>query len=382
MTAHTETGTGPITTGPITTGPITTGPITTGPITMRFGSGQGIVDVHSDTATVADLAELTAPFFTQETLARPTGDAPSVWVVDNLPDGDSWTRLVFTSDFEPDRELWVDHERRRVAVVAPRSGWRTQQALRCARNLIRWQAYSRGELFVHGGLVALGGTGIAFLGHKRAGKTTSILSSLVHAGAAFVSNDDLVLAATDDGPTVGYGYPRTVNVRTDSLLALTGTRPELARLLDDVSHPANSYPGKQLDEVIGTTDEGKAIPESLWVRCAELARATGAELVPTHRVHAVVFPRFVAEGEPVGVEVLDRAAAEAALREHIEPRAVDFDPFLAQWYPRDAADVRAATIEHLLDTAKFLRLHQNLGRLPEATAALAAELGRTGTGER
>lgn len=345
--------------------------------TQRFACGRGFVDVHTDDATLAELVELTSPFF--ETVDRTSDEVPSVWAAGRLPDGPSWERLSYSSDFEPDRVLWVDHERRAVAVLAEASSWRTQQVLRSIRNIARWQAYAEGELFVHGGLVALGGTGVAFLGHKRAGKTSSILSALVNAGAEFVSNDDLVLAMTGDGPLTGFGYPRTVNVRTDSLLALATARPELATLLGGVSHPANSYPGKQLEEIVGTTSDGKAIPESLWVRCAELAAVTGAVLRPRHLVHAVVFPQFVAAGEPIGVDVLDDGEAAAKLAKHVESKAVNFDPFLADWFEHDATGVRERTTEHLLRTARFIRVRQHLDHMAKATAALVDELRITTT---
>ncbi|MFJ8588353.1 hypothetical protein ACIRD2_27400 [Streptomyces sp. NPDC093595] len=352
----------------------------TGTVTARFRCGRGAVDVHTDDATLAELAKLTHPFFTSGPRAGGERDVPEVWATDRLPGPTAWERLAYTSDFEPDRVLWVDHRRRRIAVVAPASPWRTQQLLRSVRNLARWQAYARGELFVHGGLVSIGGSGVAFLGRKRAGKTSGILSALVHADAGFVSNDDLVLALSDGGPVTGHGFPRTVNVRTDSLLALARARPALATLLDRVSHPANRYPGKQADEVSPVTVDGRPLPESLWVRCAELAEATGAPIRASHPVHTVVFPRFVAAGEPVGVDRLDATGAERLLREHTESRAVDFDPFLADWFGTGDTAAREATTARLLKTARFLRLRQHLDRMADATAALADDLRAAGSG--
>jgi len=353
----------------------------TATVTARFRSGLSAVDVHTDDATLAELTELTHPFFTSGPPSGGEHGVPEVWATGRLPGSDTWERLVYASDFEPDRVLWADHERHRIAVVAPASPWRTQQLLRTVRNLVRWQAYARGELFVHGGLVSVGGTGVAFLGRKRAGKTSGILSALVHADAGFVSNDDLVLAlpdgGPDGGPLTGHGFPRTVNVRTDSLLALARTRPALATLLERASHPANRYPGRQADEVSPVTLDGRPLPESLWVRCAELAEATGAPIRASHPVHTVVFPHFVPAGEPVGVDRLDTAGAWRLLREHTETRAVDFDPFLAGWFGTDGTAAREATTARLLRTARFLRLRQHLDRMAEATAALTDEVRAT-----
>jgi hypothetical protein len=267
----------------------------------------------------------------------------------------------------------VHDGRRSIALPGPSSDWLTTQVLRSVRNLLRWQAYRRGELFVHGGMVVADGLGIAFLGRKRAGKTSSIVSALL-AGAGFVSNDDLVIGTAPGRPDelTGLGYPRTINVRSDTLLALSTREPRLADLFRSAGHPANGHPGKHKTGTETRLPDGSAAPISVWVRCAELAAATGAAVLPAHRVDAVVFPRFLPAGAPPEVAELDPAAARAELAEHIETMAVRFDPFLAEWFAgRDGARADALA-ERLATTVRCVRLHQSIDRLAEGTAALLA----------
>ena len=211
-----------------------------GLVRSRFTCGSSEVDVITDAPTVVALTELSSPFF-QCAPSNP-GDSvvPLVWAIERPPVGHGWEQLSFSSATEPDRVVWANHTRRQVAIVAAPSAWRTQQLLRSVRNLIRWQAYARGELFLHGGMVVVDGVGIAFLGQKRAGKTSNILSALVNASADFVSNDDLVVVSATDG-VIGQGCPRAITVRIDSLMAVTKHDQRLRALLDTVSHPINHH---------------------------------------------------------------------------------------------------------------------------------------------
>ncbi|WP_162561315.1 phosphoenolpyruvate carboxykinase (ATP) [Salinispora vitiensis] len=169
------------------------------------------VRVSAPAGVLAGLTGLASPYI-EVTSAEAPRTAPHVLVRATPPSGDAWRRVVLESEYEPDRVVWVNDARRRLALVNEDDSWAVQQLLRSVRYLLRWQAYERGDLFLHGGLVRAQGTGIAFLGHKRSGKTSSILSALLNGGADFVSNDDLVI--TD--ALTGHGSPRTVNVRSST----------------------------------------------------------------------------------------------------------------------------------------------------------------------
>jgi hypothetical protein len=338
------------------------------------------VSVAAPAHLVARMQQLVTPYISVEPADRPVAGAPRVHVRDAAPPGENWQQVVLRSEYEPDRVLWIDDERHEVALRTEDEDWTLQQLLRSVRHLLRWQAYERGDLFLHGGLVRAAGTGVAFLGHKRSGKTSSILSALLHTGADFVSNDDLVI--TDEGTAAlltGYGSPRTVNVRTDALLALARSAPALRDLLSGSSHPTNSFPGRHATADRIRTDTGTELPGSVWVRCRELADATGRLLLPSSTVDAVVLPRFLSGIDEPMISRLTADEAHEALSRHVEESATKYDPFLAAWYPRTDTARRSRLLRRLADRTPCYRLTQDMRHLADATTALFAAVGAAST---
>ena len=92
-----------------------------------------------------------------------------------------------------------------------------QRVIRLLRNLFRLLV-APGALFVHGGMIEVAGCGIAFLGAKYAGKTSSILAALTQTSAAFVENDSLSLHV--DTHPYGLGWFRSIYIRRDVLSVL------------------------------------------------------------------------------------------------------------------------------------------------------------------
>ncbi|MER6291164.1 hypothetical protein [Streptomyces sviceus] len=337
------------------------------------------VQVSAPAGVIAALTQLVSPYID----VAPVGglvDAPHVQVCASPPSQDVWRRMVLESEYEPDRVVWVDAARRRMALTDEHEDWTVQQLLRSVRYLLRWQAYARGDLFLHGGLVRAEDTGIAFLGHKRSGKTSSILSALLHGGADFVSNDDVVLTDSDDetGALTGHGSPRTVNVRTDALLALARDTPALLSLLSDTSHPTNDFPGRHRTRDAIHSSTGDVLPGSVWVRCAELSHVTGRSLLPESRVDMVVLPRFDSALDGPVMTRLTPQEAYRALSEHVEETATKYDPYLAAWFPATDADRRARLLRRLADGTPCYQLTQDIGRLADATSLLLATRAAAG----
>jgi hypothetical protein len=335
------------------------------------------VRVSAPAGVIAALTRLVSPYIEVAPGEEPA-DAPHVRVCDTPPSQEGWRRMVLESEYEPDRVVWVDDARRRMALVNGDEGWTVQQLLRSVRYLLRWQAYERGDLFLHGGLVRAGDTGIAFLGHKRSGKTSSILSALLTGGADFVTNDDLVLTGTDGDALTGHGSPRTVNVRTDALLALARDTPALLSLLSDTSHPTNTFPGRHHTRDAIHSDTGDRLPGSVWVRCTELAQVTGRSLLPESRVDMVVLPRFDAVPDGPVLTRLTPEEAHRELSEHVEQTATKYDPYLAAWFPATDADRRARLLRRLADRTPCYRLTQDMRRLADATSLLLATRATAG----
>lgn len=308
------------------------------------------------------------PPFDAGTAAQPV---PGVAVVPAPPDGVGWRRVVSVSDYEPDRVLWVHDARRAIALVAEPGAWRDQQLLRCVRHVLRWQAHAAGQVFLHGGLVRHAGRGIVVTGGKRAGKTSTILSALLHGRGDFVSNDDVTITAGDGAP-VGHGWPRTLTVRTDVLLALAERSPNVRDLLSTAGHPTNHYPGRHRGAESFTARDGSTLPGSVWVRCAELAALFGCRVVADARVDAIVFPRFDDRAGSGRIARLDAPRARTALLANLENEATKYDPFLRGWFAQPDVAARARVVEHLAASVPCFELVQDLAGLSASTALMTA----------
>ena len=315
------------------------------------------------------LAQLGGPFLEVLPTDAPLDSAPSVRVVSGAPAGAGWTRIALASEYEPDRVLWANERLRAIALVNESSAWRDQQLLRSVRHLLRWQTYAAGDLFVHGGLIRHHGGGILVAGGKKSGKTSTILSALLHGGADFVSNDDVTITE-QDGEPVGYGWPRTLNIRTDVLLALARSSPEVRQLLSVGRHPTNRYPGRHRTEEAVAAEDGAPLPSSVWIRCVELATVFGCGLAPASPISAVVFPRFEAGVGAGRVVRLDEAEARATLLSNVESEATKYDPFLAGWFPHSDVERRNRLLERLLAGVPCYRLIQDMAQLGASTELL------------
>ncbi|MDF2943589.1 MAG: hypothetical protein K0S01_2447 [Herbinix sp.] len=115
--------------------------------------------------------------------------------------------------------------------------WIVQNITRMVRALLRLQCYESGALFVHGGLVNYLDKGIAFIGHKKSGKTSSILSLLSFDQTSFVSNDDISFSIQND-EWIAEGWPRSIVVRQDTLEVLCD---QIELDLEMLKHPLNKY---------------------------------------------------------------------------------------------------------------------------------------------
>lgn len=356
--------------------------LTRATISISGGSSGNAVEIQAPGSAIKELAALAHPFFVMEASSHRSEHLPTVIVSTVPPEGPHWRRWSSSSAYEPDRVLWLADTSRSIAVIGEPSHWRDQQVLRSVRHLLRWLAYASGDLLLHGGMVRSAGTGIAFVGGKRSGKTSSILSSLLH-GADFVSNDDVTFTEGPDGRLIGYGFPRTVNVRTDSLMSLARSHPAMEGLLSGASHPTNTFEGRHRTSESITTRSGKNLPGSLWARSTELSDIIGCRVLPRSQIDTVVFPQFDDQIEAPRISVLDHRRAEATLSEHTEVQGTKYDPFLADWFPETDRPRRERLLHKLLMETSFLHLTQDMQNLCEATRALlhSPDLHRDGAGQ-
>jgi hypothetical protein len=115
--------------------------------------------------------------------------------------------------------------------------------------------------------------GVAIVGAKQSGKTSSVLTALRTGQFDYVTNDDLIVTASAQGGYVGHGWPRSISVRKEAAAAFLSPAD-----IDSFAHPENSQ-----NETLGRG--GLAYP-------AELVALFSRRVVINAGIAAFVFPRF------------------------------------------------------------------------------------------
>lgn len=179
-----------------------------------------------------------------------------------------------TSSEGPENKILLNTNNKTVIVPEEDVAWKIKYIARLVRNLSRWQLYRSGYFYLHGGAVQINGHGLAFLGKKKSGKTSSILSSLINLSADYVTNDDLTVKIDKNGAFNLLGWPRAIGIRTDVLSEFQRLEKYLK---GDLFHPANQY----------VNEKGK-----VYVSPKELTKFNDSEIIPETNLSAIVFPVF------------------------------------------------------------------------------------------
>ncbi|MGH3867781.1 MAG: hypothetical protein ACRDQ4_16965 [Pseudonocardiaceae bacterium] len=106
--------------------------------------------------------------------------------------------------------------------VEPARYW----AVRLVRQAMTGQLLAAGAVYAHAAAFSYRGRGVLVTGHKGAGKTTTLVTSLRLIGGDYVTNDRLLLRR-EGGELVGRPWPMHIRVGVGTLLTL----PDLADLV-------------------------------------------------------------------------------------------------------------------------------------------------------
>lgn len=297
----------------------------------RFEAG---VKVVSDEATKAWLCWRTRDYFS----SIDTLEEEPRWTVfvggEFAPDGQwiNYTRSSMTGEFCKFR---VDIGQRALVIDLPVGRWRDLYALRMVRNILRWELFLRGAVFLHASCVSRAGEGIAILGRCRSGKTTLTLNLLCTGNCDFVTEDDLTILTQRDGSLVALGWPGCIRVRRHML----SHWPKLDAVRRKFVHPANPLE-ESLNPHIGL----------LRIYPQEIAALMPCDVIPETKLRTCMWIEW-GKGAPQAVslssdDVLQRLRCswdilperKAGARPHSDngsPRPwaeLVFDPFLLRSY--------------------------------------------------
>src|SRR5262245_26417587 len=213
------------------------------------------------------------------------------------------TQVIFDREFK--LFYVVSPDRSQLLILAPSGSRSVRIALmRVVREFAMTSSIRAGALIIHGAAFEVGDRGVVIAGPKKAGKTTLLMHVLQHAAARFVSNDRIVAAWEDGGPTL-HGMPTIVTVRQQGARRLRFLHE---RLLASSYH--ERYSLAEMDQRIGRVRRPDQYGR--W----SMSPAQFCELLqvrPIARVPAcaLVFPRVT--GQPGTIELTRLSAEEAAV---------------------------------------------------------------------
>ncbi len=186
----------------------------------------------------------------------------------NAPDG-KWRPYQRAGSNGEYCRFLVDMDRRWLVVEHDDPSWRRIFILRMVRNIIRWELFSRGAVFLHASCVERDGIGVALAGGSRSGKSTTVSSLIESREWGYVTDDDLCVLPDPEGKLIASGWPGCLRMRRRMALNF----PILRDSIGGFGHPANSLEGA-LPPDIGLV---RVFPEELS-RAYGCRQASAAEL--------------------------------------------------------------------------------------------------------
>jgi hypothetical protein len=260
---------------------------------------------------------------------------------------------------EPDAVYHFDGRARRIVVVQPSDGpWRVQHGARLLRVLLRLAHMGSETVYLHAGMARVRSFGVALVGGKRAGKTSTILSVLLSSSGCYVTNDDLAVRRREAG-WEGLGWPRAVSIRQDTLRALLRQHPGSRLRPQDFRHPWNA-------SIAHDTPDEDPVQKAFIAYPFELAHQLDLAVEPSAPLNLLVFPRFESpDGCRTRIERLSAVRVEELLGENLETNPNKYEDFLLPHFDITPRRTSSRRLHELAREVPGYELVQSLESLGE-----------------
>lgn len=249
---------------------------------------------HPD-VTVTCLVDPTA-----STIQAPVGDM-RVYRARPQTETTSNQRRVFRRH-DVDIEIVVDDKASQIVIA----GSSAQEVELQARVLVRDQLlhqieYAAGSVRFHAAAAAHDGRGVAAIGDRNVGKTTTLLTLMSALHYDFVTADRLCLLQQADSSPLMCGVPARANM-----------------------HAISFQDGEVLAGLRDGTDWNNAVDNKVLVDIEALTAHLGVGITPSVRLNTVILPQLTANGTAEHTEVItDPDRARELLREHVMEGAAE-----------------------------------------------------------
>lgn len=258
---------------------------------------------------------------------------------------------------EPTRKFFVVANKKMINLVEPvDTKWRNQIIIRLIRDIFRNYFFRYDNMsFFHGGLIKFKNFGIAFLGEKKTGKTSSILSCLKYGNADYVTNDDISIQIIDN-KICGFGWPRTISVRNDTFDVIDLDR---ASILKQLEHPSNS------------TNWNKV---ATFVYPKELEQLFNVKVISKSEIKYIVFPIFDENIYDPNLRKLNDIEFKEMLKLNLEQDIDKHFKDFQSYFSSDNISTDDKVIENIAQKCTGYILNQNFNNLKKSIELIKKEL--------
>lgn len=255
-------------------------------------------------------------------------------------------KIILKQISEPDIQVFFDGTKKKIGILKENSyDWQKQNLLRMIRVVLRLQCQEMATIFLHGGCISYRDIGVCFLGNKKSGKTSSLLSFLKYKKSYFISNDDVSLYKKSND-WYAEGWPRSIVIRND-------TWKKLGLHSNKLTHPLNV--------------EKKGI--CLYPK--QISEMFGKKFLKEINIKYIVFPKFIDTNEAEIVQ-LDSTEGKKRLSEQVLVNPGKYNEYLLPFFNKKNILIP----DELIDNLIFLELRQNFNDLENGTDVLAKRIDK------
>ncbi len=180
---------------------------------------------------------------------------------------------------------------------------------------------AQGYLTLHASAAASGQQGIVFLGEKGSGKTTLLLRLIEHFGYGYLTNDQILLHADENGQVRLYGLPGICRIGIGTMKSI----PSLETHIHLTDYPFEGLlPAKDLWRV----------EKKVAFTPYELGVIMGCPIVPSAVLQAAVFPQIASLQNRSEITVLSPTRA----RQRLNPMVLNPNPHVPGWLEFNAPE--------------------------------------------
>lgn len=317
--------------------------------------GKFVIEVSAKQHILNEVKESLFPYFEE----LPSFYSDAKWKVREYESTQNFSnsKIFYEKSVDsPEVKIYVDKDKK-IITIKQEGEWLVLYLVRIVRSLFRWLYYEESAIFLHGAFISLHGIGIAILGEKRSGKTTTLLSLMSLEECKYITNDDLCVIQ-DKEIYKGLGWPRSLCIRKESLTVLKDLYN--SEYVINSNHPGNI-----------NSRENKYI----YVKPKELANNDLRRISAENRLNIILFTKFHDIEHPKIIK-LGVSTASELLYENLQKYPETYCSFLGEYFTEPKLYKKEDMFKEILDGVDCFQLDQAFYNMKESKKIICELINR------